>query len=182
MKCPVCNYTIEINGKVCNNCGFDDVNRLFINREEADMWRRCIVIPYRNSYIGRTGDLYALKLNMQQIGTPEAKGLFYSRLEYLMDENATMLCPIDIEDKGITPIFLSPIAGACFLTIYSGPQSTPCPNHPATAGVKASAIIKYLWDLTPQPIDGLIIDPYDKPVYIVKDAMQNWKCMKDYQS
>lgn len=180
MKCPVCNYKLEANGKVCNNCGFDDVNKVFINREEADLWQRNTVFPYRDAYIKRTGDLYALKLNMQQLGTPESKLLFYTKLEELMNAGTPILCPVDIEDKGITPILLSPIAGAWLLAIYSGVQSTPCPNHPITAGLKPSAIIGYLWDSTPA-IDGLIIDPYDKPVYIIKDTMRNWKCVKDYQ-
>ena len=181
MRCLVCNHQIDANGAECANCGFSDINKIFVNQQEGDLWRLNTVIPYRNGYIQKTVDLYAMKLNMQQLGTPESKSLFYSRLEELLDENATILCPVDAESNGVSPVLLTPISGAWFLTIYSGVQSTPCPNHPVIAGLKASFIIKYLWDSIPPLIDGLIIDPYDKPAYIVKDAMQNWKCMKDYQ-
>lgn len=160
---------------------FFEVNRMFINQEEGEHWRLNTVIPYREKYILQTGDWYAIKLNMQQHDTSETKLLFYARLQDIITKNMPVLSPVDIEEKGITPVLLTPLAGAWFLAIYSGAQSTPCPNHPITAGLKASAIIKYLLDSSP-PIDGLIIDPYDKPVYILKETIMSWECTRDYQN
>lgn len=47
--CPVCKT--ECGEKTrCSCCGFQEVNRFFINRDEAEYWQRNIVIPYRKQY------------------------------------------------------------------------------------------------------------------------------------
>lgn len=49
MKCPVCKTECGQNN-VCTECGFAEVGKDFINREEAEQWFNDTVIPYRNNY------------------------------------------------------------------------------------------------------------------------------------
>lgn len=49
MKCPVCETECE-EAKTCSNCGFNDVNRVFLNQEEADRWKQETVQPCRAVY------------------------------------------------------------------------------------------------------------------------------------
>ena len=49
MKCPVCKTECGQNN-VCTKCGFAEVVKDFINREEAEKWFNDTVIPYRNDY------------------------------------------------------------------------------------------------------------------------------------
>ena len=49
MKCPVCKTECG-QSNVCTECGFAEVGKDFINREEAEQWFNETVIPYRNNY------------------------------------------------------------------------------------------------------------------------------------
>lgn len=49
MRCPVCK--IDCTGyNSCPNCGFDQLNKVFINSDEANLWKDETVIPYRESF------------------------------------------------------------------------------------------------------------------------------------
>lgn len=48
-KCPVCKAECGKN-TTCNTCGFNDVGRVFINREEAELWQNTILSPYIIQY------------------------------------------------------------------------------------------------------------------------------------
>lgn len=49
MKCPVCKT--ECNDlNICQECGFSEVGKDFINQEEAQEWFISTVVPYRNKY------------------------------------------------------------------------------------------------------------------------------------
>lgn len=48
-KCPVCKTEYE-NADFCSECGFDQLNTVFINIDEADNWRKNVVEPYRHDY------------------------------------------------------------------------------------------------------------------------------------
>ena len=49
MKCPVCK-TDCMGYQRCPDCGFDELNKVFINLEEALFWEQKEVIPYRNAH------------------------------------------------------------------------------------------------------------------------------------
>ena len=49
LKCPVCKT--ECGDKPhCPECGFDQLNTAFINKDGAGMWIQNVVIPYREAY------------------------------------------------------------------------------------------------------------------------------------
>lgn len=48
-KCPVCKTTC-CDELVCPECGFDDINRSFVNVDEAQRWQAETVLPYRKKY------------------------------------------------------------------------------------------------------------------------------------
>lgn len=49
MRCPVCKT--ECNGyNSCPNCGFEQLNKVFINSDEANLWKKETVEPYRDSF------------------------------------------------------------------------------------------------------------------------------------
>lgn len=122
MKCPVCNSVISTGKQNCENCGFPDSDKVFINKQEAEIWLRESVLPYRERYIQNTGDLYALRLNVHQLGTVEAMQAFHKRLQQLLSENSVLLAPIDVDSTGTkwSPVFLSPVPDIAFVAIYSG--------------------------------------------------------------
>lgn len=73
MICPVCKS--ECASNVCIKCGFTEVGKEFINREEAEQWFNDIVVPYRNNY-HKTNILPPI--NWMEIfkQNPQAKHLF----------------------------------------------------------------------------------------------------------
>lgn len=49
LKCPVCKT--ECGDKpYCPECGFDQLNAAFLNQDDASMWVKDVVIPYREAY------------------------------------------------------------------------------------------------------------------------------------
>lgn len=50
MKCPVCKRTIMMHDISCQHCGFTDLHREFINRQDAQDWELRVVIPYREKW------------------------------------------------------------------------------------------------------------------------------------
>lgn len=49
MRCPVCKT--ECTGyDSCPNCGFEQLNKVFINSDEANLWKEETVRPYRRSF------------------------------------------------------------------------------------------------------------------------------------
>ncbi len=49
MKCPVCKTECADN-PYCPECGFDQLNTAFVNKDDASMWIQNVVIPYREAY------------------------------------------------------------------------------------------------------------------------------------
>lgn len=49
MLCPVCKTECYDNS-ICENCGFSELDKEFINQEEAERWLQEVVIPYRENY------------------------------------------------------------------------------------------------------------------------------------
>lgn len=49
MKCPVCKAECK-DLNICQECGFSEVGKDFINQEEAQEWFISTVVPYRNKY------------------------------------------------------------------------------------------------------------------------------------
>lgn len=50
MKCPVCKTPILNNESTCQHCGFTDLSREFINRQDAQDWEIHVVAPYREKW------------------------------------------------------------------------------------------------------------------------------------
>ena len=49
-KCPVCKNNIKSNDTVCSVCGFTDLHREFITKEDGELWVKQIVEPYKKKY------------------------------------------------------------------------------------------------------------------------------------
>lgn len=49
-KCWVCNSEININDTKCPVCGFADLHKDFISKEDAENWMKTVVEPYRNEW------------------------------------------------------------------------------------------------------------------------------------
>lgn len=49
MRCPVCKTECG-QSNICTQCGFSELGKDFINREEAEAWFNEIVLPYRDNY------------------------------------------------------------------------------------------------------------------------------------
>ena len=49
MKCPVCRTECD-NIEICPKCGFSELGKVFINKEEAEQWYNTTVIPFRDNY------------------------------------------------------------------------------------------------------------------------------------
>lgn len=74
MKCPVCKTECG-QSNVCTECGFAEVGKDFINREEAEQWFNDTVIPYRNVY-HKTNTLPPIDWMEVFKQNPKAKHLF----------------------------------------------------------------------------------------------------------
>lgn len=48
--CPVCKKAYTSTERKCLECGFPDLNRVFVNQQEAEYWKENIVIPYKRQY------------------------------------------------------------------------------------------------------------------------------------
>ena len=64
--CPVCKTECG-DDTVCSVCGFDDVNRVFINHEEAIEWERTVLLPFKESYLCQTNIDDVLKINGNRV-------------------------------------------------------------------------------------------------------------------
>lgn len=50
MKCPVCKNECG-EASICNQCGFNEVGAIFLNKEDANLWYDSTLVPYRNKYL-----------------------------------------------------------------------------------------------------------------------------------
>lgn len=46
--CPVCRSLHNSTARFCDDCGFDELNMLFINKDEFELWLNEVVLPARN--------------------------------------------------------------------------------------------------------------------------------------
>ena len=46
--CPVCRSLHNSTARYCDDCGFDELNKLFINKDEFELWLNEVVLPARN--------------------------------------------------------------------------------------------------------------------------------------
>ena len=49
-KCMVCKAEINIGDTKCPVCGFADLHKDFISKEDAENWMKAVVEPYREKY------------------------------------------------------------------------------------------------------------------------------------
>lgn len=80
--CPVCKTECG-ESTTCNICGFNDVNRIFINRDEAFQWEISILLPYKNQYFSKLDIEKTLKIS----GNRVVKYLKRSKTEYVIIPN-----------------------------------------------------------------------------------------------
>ena len=92
-KCPVCKTECGEHN-LCSYCGFTQVGREFINRDEATYWLETVVRPYVAEYLGKYSENFrfegsvlqkVLNTKMDVLAIPEgvteiAKGAFSTRL------------------------------------------------------------------------------------------------------
>lgn len=65
-RCPVCKA--ECGEKTtCNICGFNDVNRIFINRDEAAQWEQNVLLPYKVQYQSTLNADHILKIKGERL-------------------------------------------------------------------------------------------------------------------
>lgn len=50
MKCPVCKKDCSATDTSCTNCGFDQINKEFINQDELLRWMEETVLPCQKVY------------------------------------------------------------------------------------------------------------------------------------
>lgn len=49
-KCPVCRNDIKTTDNACSICGFTDLHREFITKEDGELWIKNVVEPYKKQY------------------------------------------------------------------------------------------------------------------------------------
>ena len=47
IKCPVCKVALPSGAEKCSSCGFDELQREFINADDAASWFENVIVPYR---------------------------------------------------------------------------------------------------------------------------------------
>ena len=47
IKCPVCKVALPSGMEKCSSCGFDELQREFINADDAASWFENVIVPYR---------------------------------------------------------------------------------------------------------------------------------------
>lgn len=47
IKCPVCKVALPSGTEKCSSCGFDELQREFINADDAASWFENVIVPYR---------------------------------------------------------------------------------------------------------------------------------------
>lgn len=63
MKCPVCEDKFDNTVQQCPNCGFSGLDKEFLNVEDANLWLRETVEPYRQAWLKNNGLAYISKSN-----------------------------------------------------------------------------------------------------------------------
>lgn len=118
MKCPVCETECEA-AKTCSNCGFNDVNRVFLNQEEADRWMQETVQPCRAVYSTMNQKCFQLakaELKAKVDAMTEQTKMMESRLE-LIHENLQLKQSLSELQKGSAT---TPSSGMCETELESG--------------------------------------------------------------
>ncbi len=60
MKCPVCKTECD-NNTYCPECGFDQLNTVFVNKDDATTWNQTVVVPFREEYWLRKKSHFSIK-------------------------------------------------------------------------------------------------------------------------
>ena len=203
MKCPVCGHEYGDRGNlaemfsssaganvvrnayqsrrtagedICVHCGFAAMRNDFINKQDADAWMHQVVIPYRDSYIEKTKDLWAIKQNCVQLNTPSAENMFFNRFFEIVDRNEMLSCPVNGEHSHME---FHPIDyfGGYFLAVYSSLAARKPEDSKTVLTIPASSVIKMLYD-SPQ-YSGIIVDPNSNPKYIPKQLIHSYTKYKN---
>lgn len=203
MKCPVCGHVFgekesladmfsgsmgkdvlrhtytarqEAGEDICGHCGFAAMRSDFVNKQDAESWMRNVVIPYRNDYISKTNDFWAIKQNCTQLRNPAADNAFFNRFFEIVNRNEMLSCPVNGEHPHIE---FHPVDyfGGYFLAVYSSLVARKPGDSKTVLTIPASGVIKVLYD-TPQ-YSGIIVDPNSNPKYIPRKLIHNYTNCKD---
>lgn len=60
MKCPVCKTECH-DEHFCPECGFDQLNTVFVNKDDATSWIQTVVVPFRDEYWLRKKSLFEIE-------------------------------------------------------------------------------------------------------------------------
>ena len=119
-RCPVCKTECNYN-ESCPRCGFDEIEKTFVNRDEAELWEKQVLIPYAEAY------------NISLIGGTQGVNL---------DVNGALTsCGISRRNKRIIlPYGTNHIGESCFWGSYQTKMSEiHIPNTVKSIGERAFA-------------------------------------------
>lgn len=171
MKCPVCKTDCSGFQK-CPECGFDQLNKTFINKEEAVFWEQQVVIPYRNTYLFTAKSFGEAKKRMCALQTDEAIGKFYEHFAELVKNSSWVSAPAN--DKQLV---ISPFRGGYYIAIYSDMNGRVAGDSKDVVTMDINKFIDILYD-NPHLL-GIVVDPNKDPFLINRKAINNLTIRKD---
>ncbi len=171
MKCPVCK-TECANKSQCPACSFAQLNKTFINREEAILWEKQVVIPYRHNYIFSAKGFGEAKRIMCDLQTDEAVDRFYEIFADLVKNHSWVAAPINGNQ-----LVILPFRGGHYIAIYSDMNGRVAGDSKDVINVDINKFIDVLY-ANPHLL-GLVVDPNNDPFMINRKGIHNLTVRKD---
>lgn len=135
-RCPICKTECNYN-ESCPQCGFDEIEKTFVNKDEAELWKIQVLVPYAEAYnISLTGGTQGVNL--------DANGALTS-------------CGISRRNKKIIlPYGTNHIGESCFWGSYQTKMSEiHIPNTVKSIGERAFAFCKLKSVFIPDSVTAL---------------------------
>lgn len=171
MKCPVCKT--ECAGyERCPKCGFDQLNKTFINRDEAALWEQQVVRPYRNTYLFTPKNFGEAKNRMCTLQTDEAMRKFYEIFAGIVENGSWVSAPVNDNQ-----LVISPFRGGHYIAIYSDMNNRVAGDSKDVITMDINKFIDILYE-NPRLL-GLVVDPNKAPFLINRKAINDLTVRKD---
>lgn len=171
MKCPVCK-TDCTNTQRCPECGFNQLNKTFINKEEALFWEQQVVVPYRSMYLFSPKGFGEAKKRMYALRTVESERTFYKIFAELVESGAWVSAPVN--DKQLV---ISPFRGGHYIAIYSDMNARVAGDSKDVITTDINKFIDILYD-NPHLL-GIVVDPNKDPFLINRKTIHKLTVRKD---
>jgi hypothetical protein len=171
MRCPVCRKEIVATDK-CPYCGFSQLNRTFVNREEAMLWEKEVVVPYRNNHLFSSKGLAIAKRRMIQEVTNIARKDFYELFAGMVENKSWVSAPVN--DK---QLLILPFRGGYYISIYSDMNNRRPGESRDVITADINIFIDCLFD-NPHLL-GIVVDPNQDPVLISRKEINGLTIRKD---